>query len=90
MKSHQPWQPHISDSPAFNPFSHGTESTIDLSTRIEETEQDSRTAAAPSEVAATSDSAPAEIVASAPAEPSESPRGHPRWYPDWLRRFSRH
>lgn len=90
MKSHRPWQPRISDSPAFNPFSHGTESTIDLSAQIEEAEERSPTAAASSDVAATDAGAPAESVESMPAEPAEEPSRNSRWYADWLRKLTRH
>ena len=88
MKSHRPWQPRISDSPAFNPFSHGTESTVDLSTQIEEAEEQSPTAAASSDVAAPD--AIAESLEPMPAESPEEPSSHSRWYADWLRKLSRH
>ena len=43
MKTHRPWQPHLSSSPLFNPFTPSNTTTLDHYDLVEEEETDEST-----------------------------------------------
>lgn len=88
-KYHRPWQPRVSDSPTFNPFAHGTESGVDLSVQIEESELESSSSAAHQTPASPSDYTSLEGIA--PMIPdAQAPSRRSRWYSSWIGRLTRH
>jgi hypothetical protein len=44
MKTHRPWQPHMSTPPLFNPFTPSGHTTLDQYDMVEEEETDETTA----------------------------------------------
>ena len=44
MKTHRPWQPHVSAPPLFNPFTYSSYTTLDHYDMVEEEEVDESTA----------------------------------------------
>ncbi len=84
----RPWQPRVSDSPAFNPFAHATESETSLSEQIEDVEGQVQTPADRPAAASRSDAV--ECDESPSSVTAEAPTGKRRWYASLVERFARH
>ncbi len=87
-KLHQPWQPRVSDSPAFNPFVHPTEREVSFSTEIEEIEE--MQVESPGESLAPTPVGGARATGDTESAPSIDPETPgKRWYASLIGRFAK-